>query len=98
AAKSIGWEGGTEALQTVIDKAAVAYHKDGYDILSDENIEEIINSAIAGAVVGGTVSGTAGGGRMAVDRLFGKQEENAGAPPVEENAAPPVEENAAPPV
>ena len=96
AAKSIGWEGGTEALQTVIDKAAVAYHKDGYDILSDENIEEIINSAIAGAVVGGTVSGTAGGGRMAVDKLFGKQEENAGAPPVEENAAPPVEENAAP--
>ena len=29
ATKSIGWEGGTEALQTVIDKAAVAYHKDG---------------------------------------------------------------------
>ena len=73
AAKSIGWEGGTEALQTVIDKAAVAYHKDGYDIFSDKNIEEIINSAIAGAIVGGTVSGTAGGGRMAVDKLFGKR-------------------------
>ena len=96
ATKAIGWEGGTEALQTIIDKAAVAYHKDGYDILSDENMEEIINSAIAGAVVGGTVSGAAGGGRMAVDKLFSKQEENAGAPPVDENAAPPVEEDAAP--
>lgn len=74
AAKSIGWEGGTEALQTVIDKAAVAYHKDGYDILSDDNIEEIINSAIAGAVVGGAVSGTAGGGRAAVDKLFSTKE------------------------
>lgn len=102
AAKSIGWEGGTEALQTVIDKAAVAYHKDGYDILSDDNIEEIINSAIAGAVVGGTVSGAAGGGRMAVDKLFSKQEEDAGAPsqettaPPQEETAPSVEENAAP--
>lgn len=86
AAKSIGWEGGTEALQTVIDKAAVAYHKDGYDILSDENIEEIINSAIAGAVVGGTVSGTAGGGRAAVDKLFGGREA------VQEEATPSVVE------
>lgn len=96
ATKAIGWEGGTEALQTIIDKAAVAYHKDGYDILSDDNIEEIINSAIAGAVVGGTVSGAAGGGRMAVDKLFSKQEENADVPPVGENAAPPAEEDAAP--
>ena len=102
ATKAIGWEGGTEALQTVIDKAAVAYHKDGYDILSDDNMEEIINSAIAGAVVGGTVSGTAGGGRMAVDKLFSKQEENADAPsqettvPPQEETAPPVEEDAAP--
>ena len=102
ATKAIGWEGGTEALQTVIDKAAVAYHKDGYDILSDDNMEEIINSAIAGAVVGGTVSGAAGGGRMAVDKLFGKQEENADAPSQETPAAPqeetasPVEEDAAP--
>ena len=102
ATKAIGWEGGTEALQTIIDKAAVAYHKDGYDILSDDNIEEIINSAIAGAVVGGTVSGTAGGGRMAVDKLFSKQEENADAPsqettvPPQEETAPPVEEDAAP--
>ena len=102
ATKAIGWEGGTEALQTIIDKAAVAYHKDGYDILSDENMEEIINSAIAGAVVGGTVSGAAGGGRMAVDKLFSKQEENADAPsqettvPPQEETAPPVEEDAAP--
>lgn len=73
AAKSIGWEGGTEGLQTIIDKAAVAYHKDGYDILSDDNMEEIINSAIAGAVVGGAVSGTSGGGRMAIDRIFSSE-------------------------
>lgn len=98
ATKAIGWEGGTEALQTIIDKAAVAYHKDGYDILSDENIEEIINSAIAGAVVGGTVSGAAGGGRMAVDKLFSKQEENADVPSQETTVppAPPAEEDAAP--
>ena len=102
ATKSIGWEGGTEALQTVIDKAAVAYHKDGYDILSDENVEEIINSAIAGAVVGGAVSGTAGGGRMAVDKLFGKQESTSDVPsqettvPPQEETAPSVEEDAAP--
>lgn len=88
ATKSIGWEGGTEALQTVIDKAAVAYHKDGYDILSDDNMEEIINSAIAGAVVGGAVSGTAGGGRMAVDKLFAKKETPSNVPPTEEATVP----------
>ena len=103
ATKSIGWEGGTEALQTVIDKAAVAYHKDGYDILSDENIEEIINSAIAGAVVGGAVSGTAGGGRAMVDKLFTSKEAKTDANPVEEAAIPqeealaPQEEVAVPP-
>ena len=98
ATKAIGWQGGTEALQTIIDKAAVAYHKDGYDILSDDNMEEIINSAIAGAVVGGTVSGTAGGGRMVADKLFSKQEENADVPSQETTVppAPPVEEDAAP--
>lgn len=102
ATKSIGWEGGTEALQTVIDKAAVAYHKDGYDILSDDNMEEIINSAIAGAVVGGAVSGTAGGGRMAVDKLFTKQEKTADVlsqettVPPQEEITPPVAEDVTP--
>ena len=46
--------------------------------------------------------GAAGGGRMAVDKLFSKQEENADVPSQETPAAPqeetvpPVEENAAP--
>lgn len=100
AAKSIGWEGGTEGLQTIIDKAAVAYHKDGYDILSDDNMEEIVNSMIAGAVVGGTVSGVSGGGRMAIDRLLGGEQKAPAATeetaPVEE-AAPVVEEAPAAP-
>lgn len=75
AMRSIGAEGLTESFQTMLDKAAIAYKKDGYDLLSDDNIDEAIDSFFAGAIVGGTVSGAGAGVRKTYDRFFGAKED-----------------------
>ena len=75
AMRSIGAEGLTESFQTMLDKAAVAYKKDGYDLLSDDNIDEAIDSFFAGAIVGGSVSGAGAGVRKTYDHFFGAKDE-----------------------
>lgn len=75
AMRSIGAEGLTESFQTMLDKAAIAYKKDGYDLLSDDNIDEAIDSFFAGAIVGGSVSGAGAGVRKTYDRFFGAKDE-----------------------
>lgn len=75
AMRSIGAEGLTESFQTMLDKAAIAYKKDGYDLLSDDNIDEAIDSFFAGAIVGGSVSGAGAGVRKTYDHFFGAKDE-----------------------
>lgn len=45
-------EGTTEGIQTLMAKGAVLYEKTGYDMFSEENMEEVINAVIAGAIIG----------------------------------------------
>lgn len=93
AMRSIGAEGLTESFQTVLDKAAIAYKKDGYDLLSDDNIDEAIDSFFAGAIVGGATAGTGAGVRKTYDKFFGGKDEEKTPDAVEQPAVvPPVEE------
>lgn len=93
AMRSIGAEGLTESFQTVLDKAAIAYKKDGYDLLSDDNIDEAIDSFFAGAIVGGATAGTGAGVRKTYDKFFGGKEEEKAPDVVEQpEAVPPAEE------
>ncbi|MGB0972110.1 MAG: thermonuclease family protein, partial [Mycobacterium sp.] len=48
-----GTEASTEAMQTLIEKSAVAYNDPEYDLFSPENIEEIKFAAAKGGVGGG---------------------------------------------
>lgn len=101
AMRSIGAEGLTESFQTMLDKAAVAYKKDGYDLLSDDNIDEAIDSFFAGAIVGGSVSGAGAGVRKTYDRFFGAKDEKTPDAVEQPEDVPPVEEKmpeAEPPV
>lgn len=93
AMRSIGAEGLTESFQTMLDKAAIAYKKDGYDLLSDDNIDEAIDSFFAGAIVGGTTTAAGAGARKTYDKFFGGKDEEKAADVVEQpEAVPPTEE------
>ena len=59
-------EGTTEAMQTVVDHMARSMHT-GEDLLTEERIKEIKESAIAGAAVGSGFGALFGGTRMAID-------------------------------
>lgn len=101
AMRSIGAEGLTESFQTMLDKAAIAYKKDGYDLLSDDNIDEAIDSFFAGAIVGGSVSGAGAGVRKTYDRFFGAKDEKTPDAVEQSEDVPPAEEKmpeAEPPV
>lgn len=101
AMRSIGAEGLTESFQTMLDKAAIAYKKDGYDLLSDDNIDEAIDSFFAGAIVGGSVSGAGAGVRKTYDRFFGAKDEKTPDAVKQPEDVPPAEEKmpeAEPPV
>lgn len=71
-AKNTAWEGTTEALQEVIAKTAVASKATGYDIFSEENIDDYIEALAAGLAVGGTFS-AAGHAPAAARALMSKQ-------------------------
>ncbi|MGL4613416.1 MAG: thermonuclease family protein, partial [Shewanella sp.] len=90
--RSIGAEGLTESFQTMLDKAAIAYKKDGYDLLSDDNIDEVIDSFFAGAIVGGSVSGAGAGVRKTYDRFFGAKDEKTPDVVEQPEDVPPAEE------
>ena len=92
AMRSIGAEGLTESFQTMLDKAAIAYKKDGYDLLSDDNIDEAIDSFFAGAIVGGSVSGAGAGVRKTYDRFFGAKDEKTPDAVEQPENVPPAEE------
>lgn len=92
AMRSIGAEGLTESFQTMLDKAAIAYKKDGYDLLSDDNIDEAIDSFFAGAIVGGSVSGAGAGVRKTYDRFFGAKDEKTPDAVEQPEDLPPAEE------
>ena len=92
AMRSIGAEGLTESFQTMLDKAAIAYKKDGYDLLSDDNIDEVIDSFFAGAIVGGSVSGAGAGVRKTYDRFFGAKDEKTPDAVEQPENVPPAEE------
>lgn len=92
AMRSIGAEGLTESFQTMLDKAAIAYKKDGYDLLSDDNIDEAIDSFFAGAIVGGSVSGAGAGVRKTYDRFFGAKDEKTPDAVEQSEDVPPAEE------
>ncbi|MCP4279768.1 MAG: hypothetical protein GY776_07135, partial [Alteromonas sp.] len=52
-------EGATEMSQTFTNKLAVAAHKDDYDILSDDNLVEMIDAGLRGGLVGAGMGGSA---------------------------------------
>lgn len=96
AMRSIGAEGLTESFQTMIDKAAIAYKKDGYDLLSDDNIDEAIDSFFAGAIVGGATSSAGAGARKTYDKFFGGKDEEKAPDVVEQPQDVPATENSVP--
>lgn len=96
AMRSIGAEGLTESFQTMIDKAAIAYKKDGYDLLSDDNIDEAIDSFFAGAIVGGATSSAGAGARKTYDKFFGGRDEEKASDVVEQPQDVSATENSVP--
>lgn len=96
AMRSIGAEGLTESFQTMIDKAAIAYKKDGYDLLSDDNIDEAIDSFFAGAIVGGATSSSGAGARKTYDKFFGGKHEEKAPDAVEQPQEVPATEDTVP--
>ena len=69
-------EGGTEAMQSLIEQAAVAFHDPSVKLFSHEAIDEYITSALAGAIAG-SVPGAASGA-FAPRRAEGTEENAAG--------------------
>jgi hypothetical protein len=57
--EQMGAEGGTELLQTVLERAAVATVDENYEVLSTEGREEIINATLLGGIGGGVIGGGA---------------------------------------
>lgn len=88
------FEGLTEGLQTVIEKAAITYVDENKKLFSPENVDEIINAMAAGALMGMTMGaggGAIGGAREVVQaRKQGSQLEFADE---EVEAAPPPEDS-----
>ena len=61
-AKQAAAEGGTEGLQTIVERAAVQWVDENKKVFSPDGWKEIINATAAGAVVGGGVGGVAKAG------------------------------------
>lgn len=53
-------EGGTEAVQTVIQRTAAKFANENREILGDEGIDELINATVTGAIFGAGVGGITG--------------------------------------
>lgn len=52
---SMGAEGSTEGMQTVLDFMAISAHDPEFDMFSEDNIRELKDAVLKGAIVGGTV-------------------------------------------
>ena len=63
-------EGGTELLQTIVEKAAVNHVDPTKEIFSEKNVVEIIDSALKGGIGGGVI----GGGLEVFNRPVGTRE------------------------
>ncbi len=66
AASQSAIEAGTEAAQTIVQRTAAKFANENREILGDEGVDELINSAVAGAIFGGGVGAITGavGGRI----------------------------------
>jgi len=62
-------EGGTEAVQTVIERAAVKWVDDNKDIFTPEGLDEIVNATAAGFIGGGVM----GAPSAAINKLSNPQ-------------------------
>lgn len=81
-AKNVGTtaaaEGAAEGAATVLQKSAVALHKDDYEVFSEQNIREMQEAIVAGGVMGGTLAtaGTAAGaGYRKADQIYREKRE-----------------------
>jgi hypothetical protein len=54
-------EGGTEGVQTIIERAAAKFANENREILGEEGISEILNASVAGFVLGGPIGAVSGG-------------------------------------
>ena len=57
AIKQAGAEGATEAMQTVIEHAAVDWVEGNLELFTEERLDEILNAAASGALIGGLMGG-----------------------------------------
>ena len=66
AASQSAIEAGTEAAQTIVQRTAAKFANENREILGEEGVDELINSAVAGAIFGGGVGAITGavGGRI----------------------------------
>jgi hypothetical protein len=54
-------ESGTEAAQTVIERATIKFLNENREIFDEEGRSEILNAAVAGGIIGGGLGGLGGG-------------------------------------
>lgn len=67
--KHTGLQGANEAFTEMVNKSAVAYHVDGFDMMSDDNIEDYVNAALGGAFFGSASTGMIGGSAFIRDKV-----------------------------
>ena len=54
------YEGSTEGVQTIIEKASIKWVDDNYEVFSEQNITEIIDASLLGAIGGVAMGAPAG--------------------------------------
>lgn len=70
--KQTGLQGANEALSELVNKGAVLYHVDGFDVFSDDNIEDMINATLGGMLFGSASVGMVGGAAFLRDKVTDK--------------------------
>lgn len=67
--KHTGLQGANEALTELVNKGAVMYHLDNYDMFSDDNIEDVVNATLGGMLFGSITTGSIGGAAFVRNKL-----------------------------
>lgn len=67
--KQTGLQGANEALSELVNKSAVLYHVDGFDVFDDNNIEDMINATLGGMLFGSAPAGMIGGAAFARNKI-----------------------------
>lgn len=67
--KQTGLQGANEALSELVNKAAVLYHVDGFDVFSDDNVEDMVNATLGGMLFGSAAAGSIGGAAFARNKI-----------------------------